>query len=214
MKASNILLLGVVCVAFAACRKRTIAPAGEAPTQAPFDIADSSIVSATGTQSDDAAGGPHPSASLGEALLQVIAAGHPKSDEEVARLLRAGAPANYGSGTNTPINLAAYNNDLDIVRLLVAAGATLNFPSRAPQEESTLELAIRSPYGEPLELVRFLVAHGAHVRSRTKPSCSTGLPFATRCLCRRVRRGEAKLEESLKVNQGKSSLCAAFSSPC
>lgn len=55
---------------------------------------------------------------LGEELVQVIAHGKPNSTEEVDRLIRAGAPVNYSAGSDTPLNLAAYNNDLEAVQLL------------------------------------------------------------------------------------------------
>lgn len=123
---------------------------------------------------------------LGEELVTVITAGHPNCTEEVMRLLQSGAPVDYGTGTGTPLNLAAYNNDLPIVRLLVAAGAKINIAHRAPQEMSTLELAIRSPYGEPLALVQFLVASGAAVDTETEgaeadPGSSPQLAAIRRC---------------------------------
>jgi hypothetical protein len=123
---------------------------------------------------------------LGEELVQVIASGSPNSTEEVERLIRAGAPVNYGSGAGTPLNLAAYNNDLAVVQLLVAAGARINTQHRAPQEESSLELAIRSPNGDPLQMVRLLVAHGADVDAETEgaeadPGSSPQLAAIRRC---------------------------------
>jgi hypothetical protein len=123
---------------------------------------------------------------LGEELVQAITSDSPNSTEEVERLLRAGAPVNYGSGSGTPLNLAAYNNDLAVVRLLVSAGAQVNTKDRAPQEESTLELAIRSPNGDPLQLVRFLVEHGADVDAETEgaeadPGSSPQLVAIRRC---------------------------------
>jgi hypothetical protein len=119
-------------------------------------------------------------------LVKAITSDSPNSTEEVERLLRAGAPVNFGSGSGTPLNLAAYNNDFAVVQLLVSAGAQVNKKDRAPQEESTLELAIRSPNGDPLQLVRFLVEHGADIDAETEgaeadPGSSPQLAAIRRC---------------------------------
>src|SRR5690606_27404540 len=110
----------------------------------------------------------------------------PDSEDRVREILGRGAPVDHGRGSGTPLNLATYNNDIAVVRLLLAAGTRVNVAGRAPQEESTLELALRSPYGEALPLVQLLVAHGADIHARTEgaeadPGSSVEVAAARRC---------------------------------
>lgn len=105
---------------------------------------------------------------LGHELALAVESSAPDASERVKKLLEDGASPNHGRGSATPLNRAAYNNDIALVRLLLTRGALVNIPDRAPQEESTLELAIRSPYGDPLEMVRLLVSHGADVNATTE----------------------------------------------
>lgn len=161
-------LLLFFCLALAVgCGQSGVSASGTAPT-APRANAAQNSDSGAQIQKMKTVAPCDSSSTLGEELVEVIKAGNPNILEEVQRLLQCGAPVDYGTGSGTPLNLAAYNNDLPIVRLLVAAGARVNVLHRAPQEESTLELAIRSPYGEPLELVHFLVARGADVDAETE----------------------------------------------
>ncbi len=105
---------------------------------------------------------------LGEELSLAVDSDAPNSAEKVKLLLERGAPASHGQGSATPLNRAAYKNDTTIARLLLERGAAVNVAHREAQEESTLELAIRTPYGDPFEMVSLLIAHGADVNAMTE----------------------------------------------
>lgn len=123
---------------------------------------------------------------LGHELVLAAQSDRPDSDEVLRGLLRRGAPVDFGRDSGTPLNLAAYNNDVSKARLLLSAGAKVNLPQRAPQEDSTLELALRTPNGDPLEMVKLLVSHGADVNASTEgaeadPGSTVQIAAARRC---------------------------------
>src|SRR5690606_27637310 len=55
-----------------------------------------------------------------------------------------------------------------LAHLLLRRGAQPNRSQRAPQQESALELSLRTPYGDPFEMVQLLVKYGADVNAHTE----------------------------------------------
>lgn len=104
---------------------------------------------------------------LDHELLLAAESDKPDALDAAAALLHQGASP-HGIGTRSPLDLAAYQNDVDLARLLLERGARVNNPHRAPQQESALELALRTPHGDPFEMVQLLVKHGADVNARTE----------------------------------------------
>lgn len=83
---------------------------------------------------------------------------------QARRAFRDGAAA-FGARGEL-LDIAAYQADLDMARLLLEHGASPNRP-RAAQEESALELALRAP-SPSLELVKLLLQRGADANARTE----------------------------------------------
>ncbi|MEV4330566.1 ankyrin repeat domain-containing protein [Streptomyces sp. NPDC049597] len=89
----------------------------------------------------------------------LFAAVYDGADDDVVRLLRAGAPAEtVDEDGQTPLYLAAVEGDAGIVRLLLAAGAD---PDRASGPESDDLPLCGAAVGGHTEVVRALLAAGA-----------------------------------------------------
>ena len=76
----------------------------------------------------------------------------------VARLIEAGANPNCHAGSCTPLNFAALYGYTDIIRVLLAGGAQVDFTSPSSQYRSPLRCAIRNGH---LPAVRLLLVAGA-----------------------------------------------------
>ena len=103
----------------------------------------------------------------------------------VACLLALGADPNVRGGSSlTPLQFACRNNDLEMVRLLLANSADLNYPSSIGQ----LELASRH---KDLNIFTLLLEQGADVNARTTGTTALaavareGCPAAVRMLLER-----------------------------
>lgn len=104
---------------------------------------------------------------LDHELLLVVESDRPDALALATSLLDQGASP-HGIGDRSPLDLAAYQNDVSLARLLLERGARPNRPKRPPQQESTLELALRTPQGDPFEMVQLLIKHGADVNAETQ----------------------------------------------
>lgn len=79
----------------------------------------------------------------------------------VERAIRRGADIDWRDQSGaTPLMRAAYNQDADIVKLLVGNGADVNAVDE--EGESVLSYAIMEPGG--IEIAKYLLEHGADVR--------------------------------------------------
>jgi Ankyrin repeats (3 copies) len=99
-------------------------------------------------------------------LLLAAESDKPDAFAAARRLLDQGASP-QGIGERSPLELAAYQNDVTLARLLLERGARPNRSNRAPQQASVLELALRTQLGDPSEMVKLLVKHGADVNAQT-----------------------------------------------
>lgn len=104
---------------------------------------------------------------LDHELLLAAESDKPGALAAAVALLDQGASP-HGVGARSPLDLAAYQNDIALARLLLERGARPNRPHRAPQQESALELALRTPHGDPFEMVQLLVKHGADMNAQTE----------------------------------------------
>jgi ankyrin repeat protein len=95
----------------------------------------------------------------GNALVAAIAAGR---SDTTAWLLAKGARVNIlvGPSEETPLHLAAFQGNCDIVKQLIEAGADVNL--RDAHEQSAIERALDEGNGS---MVTLLVEHGADLKS-------------------------------------------------
>jgi len=83
--------------------------------------------------------------------------------EEVKRLVKAGAKVNTegNGGLKTPLHVALLNNNVDVLRILLGAGAYVD--DRNHNQSTPLHVAAR--HGNT-EAIRLLLKHGANVNAR------------------------------------------------
>jgi ankyrin repeat protein len=79
-------------------------------------------------------------------------------------ILRLGAAVDLkGQDRETPLYIAAFNNELDLVKILIAAGANVN-EENGKENETALHAAAKYGYVDVLQL---LLQHGANINART-----------------------------------------------
>lgn len=101
--------------------------------------------------------------SLDDELIEAVEAGHAKKVEE---LLEKGANPNIKTSIRwyhgwTPLHIAVYERNLDIVRLLIKYGANIN--AKTYNRETPLHIAV---YEGHWDVAKLLIDHGADVNAR------------------------------------------------
>ena len=108
------------------------------------------------------------------ALIECCRNGWEKHKEIAEALINAGADVNQATNDSwTPLYLAANNNHLHIVKLLVSKGANVNMETRYG---SPLDVACKKGH---MEVIRYLVSKGAVVSENTYKQAIEGENIAT-----------------------------------
>ena len=104
--------------------------------------------------------GANPNSSDGGGYTALIYAVYNNQVSCVARLIEAGANPNCHphSASDTPLNIASFMGYTNIIRVLLAGGAQVDFTSPSSQYRSPLRCAIRNGH---LPAVRLLLVAGA-----------------------------------------------------
>jgi len=84
---------------------------------------------------------------------------------------------NYRSGKrgDTPLLFATYQNDIEIIQLLIEAGADVN----KPNDNDWTPLLVASQYGAALDLCEIFVKAGANLNTKTDKNAKSNFKFDT-----------------------------------
>ena len=145
----------------------------------------------------------------GQTPLHLLSRWEPRQDEDdgsdvANRLLECGANVNEeDNGNATPLHLASYFKRLEIVRVLLDNGASIDMKNGAGK--TPLQIAIVGndhAHGNSIGVARLLLAHGAETYARDKYSISTSDCFRKEKIWQ-VLIGHADFNESESIGDEK-----------